>query len=82
MENLNIPSIKDKADDFFEGNLRKWFKPIPPDPDFVQKLKKRLLKKSEIYLEQDSPSILLLLIIGGMVFGIFIFWFISKIFRK
>ncbi len=79
---MNLSSISNKTDDLFEGRLRDMFKTVPPDPDFVQKLKKRLLDKAEIYLEQDSPSMILLLIISGMMAGMIILWFISKIFKR
>jgi len=79
METLNNTSAKGESDKLFENRLRKIFKPVNPDPSYVQKLKKTLLEKTEIYLEQDSPSIFLLLIIIGLISAIIIFLIINKI---
>ena len=79
METLNNTSAKGESDKLFENRLRKIFKPVNPDPSYVQKLKKTLLEKTEIYLEQDNPSIFLLLIIIGLISAIIIFLIINKI---
>jgi len=82
MEKLNNTSTKGEIDKLFENRLRKIFKPVSPDPSYVQKLKKTLLDKTEIYLEQDNPSIFLLLIIIGLISAIIIFLMINKIIAK
>ena len=82
METLNNTSTKAEIDRNFENRLRKLFRPINPDPNYVQKLKKTLLDKTEIYLEQDNPSIFLLLLIIGLIMAIIIFLIINKIFGK
>ena len=79
MEILNNTSSKGEIDSIIENRLRRMFKPIIPDPSYVQKLKKTLFNKTEIYLEQDKPSIFLLLIIVGLILAIIIFLIISKI---
>ncbi len=79
MEILNNTSSKGEIDTIIENRLRRMFKPIIPDPSYVQKLKKTLFNKTEIYLEQDNPSIFLLLIIVGLILAIIIFLIISKI---
>ena len=82
METLNNTSIKGEIDKLFENRLKKIFRPVNPDPNYVQKLKKTLLDKTEIYLEQDNPSIYLLLIIIGLISAIIIFLIINKIIGK
>jgi len=82
MEILNKASTRGEIDNLFENQLRKIFKPVSPDPSYVQKLKKSLLEKTEIYLEQDNPSFFLLLIIVGLILAIIIFFIINKIIKK
>ena len=82
METLNNTSTKGDNDKLFENRLRKIFKHVSPDPSYVQKLKKTLLDKTEIYLEQDNPSIFLFLIIIGLISAIIIFLMINKIIGK
>ena len=80
MEMLNSTSSKGEIDKTLENRLRKMFKPVIPDPSYVQKLKKTLFNKTEIYLEQDNPSIILLLIIIGLISATIIFLIINRIF--
>ena len=82
MEIVNQGSVKGKMDNLFENQLKKIFKPVNPDPGYVQKLKKTLFNKTEIYLEQDNPSIYLLLIIIGLISAIIFFLIMSKIISK
>lgn len=82
MEILNNTSTNGEIDKLFENRLKKIFKPVRPDPSYVQKLKKTLLDKTEIYLEQDNPSIFLLLIIVGLILAIIIFLIFNKIIGK
>ena len=82
MEILNNTSTNGEIDKLFENRLKKIFKPVSPDPSYVQKLKKTLLDKTEIYLEQDNPSIFLLLIIVGLILAIIIFLIFNKIIGK
>lgn len=82
MEILNNTSTNGEIDKLFENRLKKIFKPVSPDPSYVQKLKKTLLDKTEIYLEQDKPSIFLLLIIVGLILAIIIFLIFNKIIGK
>ncbi len=80
MEILNNTSSNEESDKIFENRLKRMFKPVIPDPSYVQKLKKTLFNKTEIYLEQNNPSIFLLLIIVGLILVIIIFLIINKVF--
>jgi hypothetical protein len=82
METLYNMTTKGEIDQLFENRIRKIFKPVDPDPSYVQKLKKSLLDKTEIYLEKDNPSIFLLLIIVGLILAILVFLVINKIMGK
>jgi len=82
METINNTSTKGDIDKLFENRLRKIIKPVDPDPSYVKKLKKTLLDKTEIYLEQDNPSIYLLILIIGLILLIIIFLILNKIIGK
>ena len=82
MEIGSKASAKREMDNLFENRLKKIFKPVNPDPGYVQKLKKTLFNKAEIYLEQDNPSIFLLLIIIGLILAIILFLIMNKIVVK
>jgi hypothetical protein len=66
----------------FEKHLRGIFTPVDPDPGYVQKLKNKLSKKTEIYLEQNNPSFYLLIGIIGLILVILFFLFVNKVLRK
>jgi hypothetical protein len=82
MEITNRATAKGENDKLFEDRLSKIFKPVNPDPSYVQKLKKTLFDKTEIYLEQDNPSIFLLLVIISLISAIIVFIIINKIINK
>ena len=82
MGTLNNILAKEESEQHFENQLRKVFKPVNPNLGYVQKLKKTLLDKTEVYLEQDNPSIFLLLIIVVLIMTIVLFLLISKISGK
>jgi hypothetical protein len=82
METMNNTSNMGEIDKLFENRLKIIFKPVSPDPSYVQKLKKTLLDKTEIYLEQANPSLFLLLIIFGLISAIILFLIINKIIGK
>lgn len=69
-----------KSDEFgrFEKKLKSIFTPIQPDRGFVQKLKEKLFKKTEILIEQDNPAFYLLLILIGLIVGILSYLLATK----
>jgi hypothetical protein len=62
----------------FENQLKIIFSPIQPDSGYVQKLKEKLIKKTEILIEQDNPAFYLLLVIFGLIVGIISYLFFIK----
>jgi hypothetical protein len=66
----------------FENHLKKIFTPVDPDPGYVQKLKNKLFKKTEIYLEQNNPSLYLLVGIIGLILVILFYLFVNRFSRK
>jgi pilus assembly protein TadC len=82
MGTLNNSLVGEESEKLFENQLRKIFKPVSPNSGYVQKLKKTLLDKTEVYLEQNNPSIFLLLIIIGLIVTISLFLLINKIIGK
>jgi hypothetical protein len=82
MGTLNNSMAREKSDKLFENQLRTVFKPVSPNSGYVQKLKKTLLDKTEVYLEQENPSIFLLLIIIVLIMTILLFFLINKIIGK
>lgn len=63
----------------FENQLKKIIFPIRPDSGYVQKLKEKLFKKTEIFIEQDNPAFYLLLVILSLIVGIISFlWLLKK----
>ena len=79
---LNNSMAREESDKLFESQLRTVFKPVSPNSGYVQKLKKTLLDKTEVYLEHDNPSIFLLLIIIVLIMTILMFLIINKIIGK
>jgi hypothetical protein len=62
----------------FENQLKKILFPIQPDSGYVQKLRKKLIKNTEILIEQDNPALYLLLVIAGLIVGIISYLFFIK----
>lgn len=62
----------------FEKRLKAVFTPVDPDPGYVQKLRNKLIKKTEIYLEQDNPSFFLLMAILGLIIIILLYFLVAK----
>lgn len=56
--------------DQIEKRLKNILAPIEPDPGFVQRLKEKLEKKTEIYLEKDEPVFYFLVVILGVIVAI------------
>ncbi len=69
-------------DQSIENRLNGLLRPVTPDPRFVQKLKKRLSAKAEIYLEKDFSSIYLMIILAGFSIMVFLSFLISRIIKK
>jgi hypothetical protein len=64
--------------DRMEKQLKNIFAPIEPDLGFVQKLKGKLKKKTDIYLENNEPVFYLLMAVLGVIVTIIIFFLITK----
>lgn len=66
-----MTDIADSFDiDQIEKRLKKILAPVEPDPGFVQILKDKLKKKTEIYLEKNEPVFYFLVIILGVIVAI------------
>lgn len=66
-----MTDIADSFDvDQIEKRLKKILAPVEPDPGFVQRLKDKLKKKTEIYLERNEPFFYLLVVILGVIIAI------------
>jgi hypothetical protein len=82
MGTLNNSLAREESNKLIENQLRTVFKPVSPNSGYVQKLKKTLMDKTEVYLEQDNPSIFLLLIIVVLIITILLFLLVNKIISK
>jgi hypothetical protein len=56
--------------DQIEKRLKNIFASVEPDPGFVQRLKDKLKKKTEIYLERNEPVFYFLVVILGVIVAI------------
>ncbi len=66
-----MTDIADSFDvDQIEKRLKKILAPVEPDPGFVQTLKDKLKKKTEIYLERNEPVFYFLVVILGVIVAI------------
>jgi hypothetical protein len=77
---LAINSSKDMGG--FESRLKSLLAPVDPDPGYVQKLKNKLIKKTEIYLEQDNGSLYPLFVIIALIGLIFFYLLFGKMLKK
>lgn len=82
MGTLNNSLAREESEKLFENKLRNAFKPVNPNSGYVQKLKKTLFDRTEVYLEQDNPSIFLLIIIVVLIGTILLFLLINRIIGK
>lgn len=65
----------------FEDKLRDKFKPVTPDDDFILRLKNRLEKKAEVYLEPKNFSFIGWIFFIGIVFGLIVYWLFTYLLR-
>jgi hypothetical protein len=56
--------------DQIEQRLKNILAPVEPDPGFVQRLKEKLKRKTEIYLEKKEPVFYFLVVILGVIVAI------------
>jgi hypothetical protein len=56
--------------DQIEKRLKNILAPVEPDPGFVQRLKEKLKRKTEIYLEKKEPVFYFLVVILGVIVAI------------
>lgn len=71
---------------FFEGlenQLFASFRPVEPDPQFVNRLKHRLTTPPEVYLEERRKRVSSFLVISmGLVGTAFIAWLLHRLFSS
>lgn len=62
-----------------EQRLNTILNPINPNPDFVHRLKKRLVTTPVITVEEHArPLWLLMVLAGGLVIGVLFYWLFGK----
>jgi hypothetical protein len=69
----------DEAISNLEILLQASLNPVRPNPDYVSKLKSRLVAPSVVILESPSAQRAYLIVAIGLFIGIFIVWFIRLI---
>jgi len=68
-----------------EQRLGSLLSPVTPQKDFVNALQENLKKKAQVVIEKPNYLYIVLLILSGLFFGIFIYWLFTifrKMFRK
>ena len=61
-----------------ENSLISNLKPVQPDPDFINNLRSKLLKKQSIYIEKTNHVLAFILMSIGLFMGALILWFNRK----
>lgn len=62
----------------FEDTLQSILNPVRPDPEYVQQLRQRLTTPAAVVLEQHPASWAFLTLIGGLMLGVILVWFIQR----
>jgi len=70
---LNDSPISD-----IENKLRIVFKAVTPDPEYVQKLRKKLSSNSDILLENEPATLLILFTVFSLLSSVLIYWFFKR----
>ncbi len=66
----------------FESDLQMLFKPIEPDPFFIEKLADRLNKPKSVRIEKAKNTPLILMLVGGGLALGALSYFVFRIMRK
>lgn len=66
----------------FEGDLQMLFKPIEPDPFFIEKLADRLNKPKSVRIEKAKNTPLILMLVGGGLALGALSYFVFRMMRK
>lgn len=65
--------------DNFEQELENSLAPINPNPEFVYRLRRRLLSEPTIILEQQKNTIMFLVVSLGLFIGALLIWAMRKL---
>jgi hypothetical protein len=76
-----INNEMDESTFTIENQLRKTFQPMAPNPEFVNRLRKRLVITSQPIIETDSSFYGLLVILLGFISGLILLIFGKQILK-
>jgi len=62
-----------------EEQLQRSFQPVQPNPEFVNRLRTRLVASPRVILEPRFPWAALLVIAVGLATGVYLVWLLQKI---
>lgn len=62
-----------------EDKLRRFLKPVHPDPEFIHQLRSRLVTTPSVVIEHRSKGMAFVIFGLSLFIGVFMVWFIKQL---